>query len=610
MVKLIPSHLRKRSLRFVKMNSLSLCLLTGAVAIVASHPHGRLTKKSLQPFLLPENFVWFAWDIFERNPSLWKPDLIDSWDRSSQDSPVAILLQTMLVYDSNGRPHKPFGINPTLKESVTIAENDHHYFKPSSQWGRRKRNFLQNARLWEQNTVPYEVQSGFSGQMQNAITEAVQIYNDLTCVRFVPRNQASGLPHASYLYLTRGMNNQGCASFVGRQYDGKQDLTLQDPMCSQTRTVVHEFMHAIGQMHEQQRSDRDNYIEILFSNIPSHQHHNFDKTRPTFDRTPYDVESLMQYSLSAFSTNQNSPSMKLKDPRLESIVDSSQTLTFYDVKEITTAYQCNANCQNSPTCQNSGFVAHNCVCMCPPELTGSTCDQVETDAGCGGIINLSAGQQQLIESPNYPSTYNVDKECVWMIRGPSTSNIKLTIEKLDLALNSATSSCYHWLEIRYNLIGQTGIKQCNSLTNQQYTTTNDGEKNIMLLKFDSRFSKDRPAPQNGGFKLKVEALGGSTTTDPCNPNPCQNSGTCTASGSSYTCNCQPGWSGTNCDLASQTCQPNPCQNGGTCYVYGGSYSCQCPPSYGGANCETSGGSLCGSIVCQAGQSCLWNQYCV
>lgn len=40
--------------------------------------------------------------------------------------------------------------------------------------------------------------------MQNAITEAVQIYNDLTCVRFVPRNQASGLPHASYLYLTRG----------------------------------------------------------------------------------------------------------------------------------------------------------------------------------------------------------------------------------------------------------------------------------------------------------------------------------------------------------------------------------------------------------------------
>lgn len=47
---------------------------------------------------------------------------------------------------------------------------------------------------------------------------------------------------------------------------------------------------------------------------------------------------------------------------------------------------CLANCQNSPTCQNSGFVAHNCVCMCPPELTGSTCDQVETDAGSSSRI--------------------------------------------------------------------------------------------------------------------------------------------------------------------------------------------------------------------------------
>ena len=35
---------------------------------------------------------------------------------------------------------------------------------------------------------------------------------------------------------------------------------------------------------------------------------------------------------------------------------------------------------------------------------------------CGGIIDLSAGQQQIIKSPNYPNTYSVDKECVWMIR--------------------------------------------------------------------------------------------------------------------------------------------------------------------------------------------------
>ena len=40
-----------------------------------------------------------------------------------------------------------------------------------------------------------------------------------------------------------------------------------------------------------------------------------------------------------------------------------------------------ANCQSTPTCQNGGFVAHNCLCMCPADVTGSTCNQVETDSG-------------------------------------------------------------------------------------------------------------------------------------------------------------------------------------------------------------------------------------
>ena len=69
----------------------------------------------------------------------------------------------------------------------------------------------------------------------------------------------------------------------------------------QARTVVHELMHAIGQMHEQQRSDRNNYIDVIYSNIQSNQQHNFDNNSPTHDRTPYDVESLMQYPLTVYT---------------------------------------------------------------------------------------------------------------------------------------------------------------------------------------------------------------------------------------------------------------------------------------------------------------------
>lgn len=61
-------------------------------------------------------------------------------------------------------------------------------------------------------------------------------------------------------------------------------------------------MHAIGQMHEQQRTDRDQYIEILSNNIPSNAMNNFDISN-THDRTQYDVESIMQYPLTVSYTD-------------------------------------------------------------------------------------------------------------------------------------------------------------------------------------------------------------------------------------------------------------------------------------------------------------------
>lgn len=62
-------------------------------------------------------------------------------------------------------------------------------------------------------------------------------------------------------------------------------------------TTVHEMTHAIGQMHEQSRTDRDNYVTMLWSNIQGGTgNYNMAKSK-TLDNNPYDYESVLQYSL-------------------------------------------------------------------------------------------------------------------------------------------------------------------------------------------------------------------------------------------------------------------------------------------------------------------------
>ena len=59
--------------------------------------------------------------------------------------------------------------------------------------------------------------------------------------------------------------NSRCVSFVG-MVGGKQGMSL-DPGCVQTRIIQHEFMHAAGFYHEQERHDRDDYVLVVEANI-------------------------------------------------------------------------------------------------------------------------------------------------------------------------------------------------------------------------------------------------------------------------------------------------------------------------------------------------------
>ncbi|XP_038240247.1 neurocan core protein isoform X3 [Dermochelys coriacea] len=73
--------------------------------------------------------------------------------------------------------------------------------------------------------------------------------------------------------------------------------------------------------------------------------------------------------------------------------------------------------------------------------------------------------------------------------------------------------------------------------------------------------------------------------NPCETNPCLHGGTCQANGTVYSCSCDQGFTGENCEIDIDDCLSSPCQNGGTCIDDINSFVCLCLPSYGESLCE-------------------------
>lgn len=70
----------------------------------------------------------------------------------------------------------------------------------------------------------------------------------------------------------------------------------------------------------------------------------------------------------------------------------------------------------------------------------------------------------------------------------------------------------------------------------------------------------------------------------CASSPC-NHGNCTDGYRSYECQCDVGYTGSDCDVDIDDCEVNSCQNNATCLDSVNNYTCQCLPTFTGALCE-------------------------
>jgi len=131
---------------------------------------------------------------------------------------------------------------------------------------------------------------------------------------------------------------------------GQQPVNLGEG-CHYKGTVLHELGHAVGFLHEHQRSDRDQFVSIVRENVQPGWEFAFTKYRGPDNLllVNFDYQSVMLYGPTSFSKDGRSrtivPSQNHRGQVIQETWDK-QTLSQLDVKALNQMYKCGTNGRN------------------------------------------------------------------------------------------------------------------------------------------------------------------------------------------------------------------------------------------------------------------------
>ncbi|XP_064559277.1 meprin A subunit beta [Zonotrichia leucophrys gambelii] len=193
------------------------------------------------------------------------------------------------------------------------------------------------------HVIPYVLENSLEMNAKGVILKAFEQYRLKTCIDFKPWEGEK-----NYISVFKG---SGCWSSVGNLQMGLQQLSI-GANCDRIGTVQHEFLHALGFWHEQSRSDRDDYVTIVWDRIQSGKEHNFNKyddNRSDFLNVPYDYNSVMHYSKTAFK-NGTDPTIITNIPDFIDVIGQRMDFSEYDLRKLNRLYNCTSSLSFMDTC--------------------------------------------------------------------------------------------------------------------------------------------------------------------------------------------------------------------------------------------------------------------
>ena len=180
---------------------------------------------------------------------------------------------------------------------------------------------------WKNGIVPYGIQPNVPNPKR--IEDAIEFFNQHTSVKFVPYQG-----QADALIFEKGPEH--CYSYLGR-VGGLQPVSLADN-CGPPE-IMHELMHALGFVHEQSRTDRDQFVEVLWDNIEEKFKSQFamvpEVMMEAYHGATFDEHSIMLYDPRIFTVKPGLPNMR----SLSAVpLEPHQSLSDQDIHRVNRLY--------------------------------------------------------------------------------------------------------------------------------------------------------------------------------------------------------------------------------------------------------------------------------